>query len=69
MYLHMVLILEFFVAVIRVTKKFNSKDYCVARSYEYLLPTYALSPTFEVSTQLCDCTIREFYSKQEKILE
>lgn len=36
-------------AVIRVTKKFNSKDYCVARSYEYLLPTYALSPTFEVS--------------------
>lgn len=40
---------NFVSAVIRVTKKFNSKDYCVARSYEYLLPTYALSPTFEVS--------------------
>lgn len=36
-------------AVFRVTKGFNAKLWCDARSYSYLCPTFAFAPITEVS--------------------
>ena len=38
------LIVKLKIGIKRVTKGFNSKNACTSRVYEYLLPTYAVSP-------------------------
>jgi tRNA U38,U39,U40 pseudouridine synthase TruA len=35
----------------RVTNGFNCKLWCSARQYDYILPTYCLAPTRELSTR------------------
>ena len=37
-------------SVKRVTKGFNCRHACVARTYEYLMPTYALAPDLQTTT-------------------
>ena len=38
-----------FLALKQVTRGFDCKSRCSSRTYEYLLPTFAFSPTFAVS--------------------
>jgi tRNA U38,U39,U40 pseudouridine synthase TruA len=39
-------------AATKVSKAFNSKNFCTHRRYQYLLPTYALKPVLEMNALL-----------------
>ncbi|CAM6000955.1 unnamed protein product [Sphagnum balticum] len=45
----------------RVTKYFDAKNFCDARSYSYLMPTYALCPV--------DQTVQETYRATSEVLQ
>lgn len=52
-------------AIKRVTKNFNAKNSCDARTYLYMLPTFAFSPVEEIVTEGYRITepIREHVNK------
>ena len=52
-------------AIKRVTKNFNSKTGCDARTYLYMTPTFAFAPIFPTDIQITDASVKDDLSAKE----